>query len=155
MPSLPAAPARPRPAADYRCGNSTTAPGSLVGAHQRSRTRITDVNQAPMLGVNMTDPDPTPSPGVDRGYSQSADAIKLWVSTAQDIYDVVCSTSNRFWQVLQRERLRPRPAAKWTVDGEIAFEEADLTLALGGVNPRRETRTSGAGPTTVRWAPAR
>lgn len=121
---------------DYSQALENGARLKLVGAYQRSRTRITDVNQAPeVLGVNMTDLILDPFTKVLIEGGQPADAIKLWSKYSQGLYDLVLNLNRfgKFYSVSAYDRVSF--AAKWTVDGELAVRlKKDVTLALGGVN---------------------
>ena len=108
----------------------------LVAAYQRSRTRITELNQAPeVLGVNMTDLILDPFTRVLIEGSQPTDAIKLWSRYSHGIYDLVLNLNRfgKFHSVSAYDRVTF--SAKWTLDAELCLRLAkDVTLALGGVN---------------------
>ncbi len=108
----------------------------LVAAYQRSRTRITELNQAPeVLGVNMTDLILDPFTRVLIEGSQPADAIKLWSRYSHGSYDLVLNLNRfgKFHSVSAYDRVTF--SAKWTLDAELCLRLAkDVTLALGGVN---------------------
>lgn len=121
---------------DYKHELANGAWLKLVGAYQRSRTSITDINPAPgILGVDMTDLILDP---FTRGLiedSQPQDAIKLWTKYSTRDYDLVVNL-NRFGEFSSVKGYdKVTFSAKWTVDAEFAYRLAkDVTLAVGGVN---------------------
>ncbi len=108
----------------------------LVAAYQRSKTRITQVNQAPgILGVQMTDLILDPFTRVLMEGGQPTDSFKFWSRYTAGDYGIVINLNRfgSFSSVHGYEKVSF--AARWTLDTELSYRLGkDVTLALGAVN---------------------
>ena len=108
----------------------------LVAAYQRSKTRITQVNQAPgILGVQMTDLILDPFTRVLMEGGQPINSFKFWSKYTVGDYGIVMNLNRfgSFSSVNGYEKVSF--AARWTLDTELSYRLGkDVTLALGAVN---------------------
>lgn len=121
---------------DYKYEFRHGAKLKLIAAYQHSKTRITDVNQAPgILGMQMTDLILDPFTRVMIEGGQPVDSFKLWSKYTVGDYGLVVNL-NRFGSFSSVSSYdKVTFAAKWTLDSELSYRVAkDVTLAVGAVN---------------------
>lgn len=121
---------------DYKYNFGQGAKLKLVASYHHSKTRITDVNQAPgILGVQMTDLILDPFTRVLIEGGQPADSFKLWSKYTVGDYGFVMNVNRfgSFSSVKGYDKLTF--AAKWTLDTELSYRMTkEVTLAFGVVN---------------------
>lgn len=107
-----------------------------VLAYNRSKTRITKLNDAPsVLGVSMMDLIVDPFVKVTLEEGQPIDSIKLWNKYETKAFDWIVNL-NRFGSFKSTDYYTPISfKAKWTVDTELVFHlKKDFSIAVGVEN---------------------